>query len=47
MELTKNELLNVTGGAINLGLLTAIGAAITFFAGIIDGYKPQCLHKRV
>ncbi len=38
MELTKNELLLVTGGAINLGLLTAIGAATTFFAGIVDGF---------
>ncbi len=38
MELTKNELLQITGGAIDLGLLTAIGAAITFIAGVIDGF---------
>lgn len=36
--LTDNELLNINGGAIKWTLGFIIGAAITFIAGVIDGY---------
>lgn len=38
MKLTKNELLQITGGGVDLGVISAIGAALTFIIGIIDGY---------
>ncbi len=38
MNMSKKELLAVTGGGINLGVLAGIGAVITFFIGVIDGY---------
>jgi len=38
MKLSKDELLNVTGGGISIGAVTGIGALITFIIGIVDGY---------
>ena len=38
MVLSKCELLKISGGEFNLGLATLIGAAITFFTGVIDGF---------
>lgn len=38
MILNKNELLQVKGGGINFGILTAIGAGIVFLIGLVDGY---------
>jgi len=36
IKLTKNELMNINGGGIKLGLL--IGAGIVFVIGLIDGF---------
>lgn len=36
--LSKEELLKIKGGGINISLAASIGAIITFIAGIIDGY---------
>ena len=38
MTLNKNELLNIHGGGVSLGLLALIGAGIIFVIGMIDGY---------
>ncbi|MBR3362799.1 MAG: class IIb bacteriocin, lactobin A/cerein 7B family [Bacilli bacterium] len=38
MYLTKKELLEINGGAVNWTVVSIIGTAITFIAGIIDGY---------
>ena len=38
MNMTKEELLNLTGGGVSIGVLAGIGAAITFIIGIVDGY---------
>ena len=38
MELTKQELTEITGGGISLGLVAAIGAAVTLIVGIVDGF---------
>jgi len=35
-ELTKNELKNINGGGIGVGLL--IGAGVVFIIGVIDGF---------
>ncbi len=37
-ELTKNEMLNISGGEVSAGLIAAICAGISFIVGIIDGY---------
>ncbi len=37
MKLTKTELKTIYAGAINGWLLSAIGAGITFFIGVLDG----------
>lgn len=37
-KLSDNELKNITGGAISWKLLAAIPLAVSFIAGIIDGY---------
>lgn len=36
VKLKKDELMNVSGGGLGLGLL--IGAGIVFLIGVIDGY---------
>jgi len=42
MEMSKQELLNVIGGGINIGVVAGISALITFVIGIVDGYlRPQ------
>ena len=46
-KLTNEELMMIDGGAIKVGLVAGIIAGVTFIIGVIDGYKPQCLHKRV
>ena len=44
MQLTNNELLNITGGG--LSLLAGIGALFTFIIGVIDGYiRPEKCKK--
>ena len=46
MILTKNELVNVTGGGINWTTISIIGTVISFIAGIVDGYlRPISCHK--
>ena len=35
--MTKDELLNIDGGAIRWGIAALITAGITFIAGVIDG----------
>lgn len=36
-ELNNEEMLNVKGGAFSLKVAAAIGGAVIFFIGIIDG----------
>lgn len=36
-KLNNNEMKNITGGGISIGLVAAIVAGITFVTGIIDG----------
>ena len=38
MQLTKKELLTITGGAIDWTVAAIIGSAVTFITGIIDGF---------
>lgn len=38
MILEKEELLEIYGGAISYGLMTAIVGGIVFIIGIVDGY---------
>ena len=35
-KISKNELMNINGGGLGLGLL--IGGLVTFIIGVIDGY---------
>lgn len=37
-ELKQEQMKNISGGAVNWGLLAGIGAAIVFFIGLFDGY---------
>lgn len=37
-KLTKDELMNIEGGALKFGILVGIGAAVTFIVGVIDGF---------
>lgn len=37
MKLSKEELLDVNGGAIKMSVGLAIGAGITFVIGLVDG----------
>lgn len=46
-KIEDNELEKIQGGGFSLGVAAGIIAAVTFIVGVIDGYKPQCLHKRV
>jgi len=42
MKMSNEELLNVIGGGINIGVVAGIGALITFIIGIVDGYlRPE------
>jgi hypothetical protein len=36
--LTKEEMLNIYGGAVSWGIVGAIAAGVVFIIGIIDGY---------
>lgn len=36
--LTNNELKEINGGGLSLGVLSLIGAGVTFLIGIIDGF---------
>ena len=36
-KLSDNELMNVEGGAVKIGLIVGIAAGITFIVGLIDG----------
>lgn len=36
-KLGNNEMKNITGGGVSIGLVAAIVAGITFVTGIIDG----------
>lgn len=38
MVLNSDELKQISGGAINWTVASIIGAAITFIAGIVDGF---------
>lgn len=37
INLTKQELLDINGGCLKLGVGLIIGAAISFIIGVIDG----------
>ena len=37
-KLTQEELLSINGGAVKASVLIAVGSAITFLVGIIDGF---------
>ena len=47
-KLSKEELININGGAISWSLVTGISAAIVFIVGIIDGIvRPvKCYRKK-
>lgn len=47
IEIENSEMKKISGGGISIGAVIGIGSFITFLIGVIDGYKPQCLHKRV
>ena len=36
-NLTSNEMKNISGGGINIGLWFGIGAGVSFLIGLIDG----------
>lgn len=36
-SLSDNEMKNITGGGISIGLVAAIAAGITFITGVLDG----------
>lgn len=36
--LEKEELIEIKGGAVNFAILGAVGVAVTFIIGLIDGY---------
>lgn len=36
--LNNEELLNIYGGAINIGIVSIIIAGIVFLVGVVDGY---------
>lgn len=46
IELKREELETINGGAIKWGILAGIGGFTTFIMGIIDGYiNPQKCRK--
>ncbi len=46
MELTTEQLMEISGGGINMGVYLAIGGLITFIIGVIDGYlRPLSCNK--
>lgn len=48
VKVEEEKLEKVTGGAVEwLGVGLAVAAIIIFLSGVFEGYKPQCLHKRV
>lgn len=45
-EITKEEKLAVNGGAVNWGIVSIIGSAVTFIIGLFDGiYNPTACRK--
>ncbi|HOB25854.1 MAG TPA: class IIb bacteriocin, lactobin A/cerein 7B family [Bacilli bacterium] len=38
MVLSNNELMNITGGGMKIGLFLALGGFVTLLVGIVDGY---------
>lgn len=36
-KMNDKELMEVDGGAVNIGLILGIGAGVTFLIGLIDG----------
>ena len=45
-ELKQEELKNIYGGSLSFGALLGIGALITFFIGLVDGYiRPLACNK--
>ena len=36
-KINDNELKNIDGGGVNVGLLVGIAAGVTFLIGLIDG----------
>ena len=36
-EICDNELLNITGGGVNIGVVFAVIAGVTFVISVIDG----------
>ena len=46
MVLQNEELMNITGGAVNYGVLAVIGGVVAFVIGVIDGYlRPLSCNK--
>lgn len=37
-KLTDREMMDITGGGINIGLCAMIAAGVTFITGLIDGF---------
>ena len=38
MEITKEELKNINGGAVSFGVIAGIGAGLMFIIGLVDGF---------
>lgn len=38
MVLSNNELMNINGGGMKIGLFLALGGFVTLLVGIVDGY---------
>lgn len=36
-EIKNNDLKNINGGGVNVGLIVGLSAGITFLIGVIDG----------
>ena len=46
MELTKSEMMNISGGAISAWGVAGIVGAVIFIIGVIDGYvRPLACQK--
>ena len=44
--LSDNELYDITGGAIKMSIIMAVGAAVAFIFSVIDGYfRPLSCNK--
>jgi len=38
MELTQNEMYNVSGGGVSWGIVAGIAAAVVYLIGCLNGY---------